>query len=151
MGTNFYWADAEESDDIQVHIGKRSGAGLYCWDCGTTLHMNGTMGVHLVSDMWFTACPGCGAERTTEPVVGSAMGAELGLNAPPKENTGVRGCSSFTWTLLKHKRRIRMLAGRLDDRKLIVDEYGKLYTPGEFLRDALSSVAFESQYPGRFS
>ena len=36
MGTNYYWKDKHENceyeDDIQVHIGKRSAAGLYCWD-----------------------------------------------------------------------------------------------------------------------
>ena len=49
MGTNFYWivtgtaavpSDVKvpiEEDSPEVHIGKRSAAGPYCWDCGVTL------------------------------------------------------------------------------------------------------------------
>lgn len=50
MSTNFYWKtlpkefkgkdNSEESP--YIHIGKRSGAGLYCKDCGVTLCTRGT-------------------------------------------------------------------------------------------------------------
>lgn len=50
MGTNFYLAGwqklADSDDDPAVHVGKRSAAGLYCWDCGVTLCKAGIQGVH---------------------------------------------------------------------------------------------------------
>lgn len=30
MSTNFYWDGHEDSEEIEHHIGLRSGAGLYC-------------------------------------------------------------------------------------------------------------------------
>ena len=37
MGTNFYIIDKDQEYSEGRHIGKRSAAGWYCWDCGTTL------------------------------------------------------------------------------------------------------------------
>lgn len=53
MGTNFYIAktynkdgDFDDRGDPKTHIGKRSAAGLYCWDCGISLHRKGPEFVH---------------------------------------------------------------------------------------------------------
>lgn len=58
MGTNFYRikTEAELEEDVKngvedlnqegEHIGKRSAAGMYCWDCGVTLNVNGEFWVH---------------------------------------------------------------------------------------------------------
>ncbi len=35
MGTNYYACDKETKEEL-YHIGKRSAAGHYCWDCGIT-------------------------------------------------------------------------------------------------------------------
>lgn len=48
MGTNYYWADKwgkEDNEDLHVHIGKRVDAGKYCWDCGTTLCLDGSRSI----------------------------------------------------------------------------------------------------------
>lgn len=48
MGTNYYARGYRRIADMdpQYHIGKRSAAGLYCWDCGKTLCKDGESGIH---------------------------------------------------------------------------------------------------------
>lgn len=53
MGTNFYTIDITKNEKIdhmdpEFHIGKRSAAGLYCWDCDITLCKDGKEFVHHV-------------------------------------------------------------------------------------------------------
>ena len=67
MGTNYY----VKTDDGEVHIGKRSAAGWYCWDCRQTLCKGR---VHY-GDGYFDRCPICGKgllklEGLTETAVG---------------------------------------------------------------------------------
>ena len=159
MGCNYYWIkpaqeDVDEygrDDDIHVHIGKRSAAGAYCWDCGTTLCEMGTRSVHLSDQRCFENCPSCGNERDSSGVTSSAF-IELGFTKPNElKRTGVTSCSSFTWTLMWHKRQLEdmMLFGNTE--KVVVDEYGHEYTAEEFLTEQLASVAFEFQSPYEFS
>ena len=57
MGTNFYTRDG-------LHIGKRSAAGTYCWDCRLTLCKGGEKAVHMSTHGahgFYDACPKCGA------------------------------------------------------------------------------------------
>ena len=141
MGTNFYWKkpiqdkeyDWDLYGDIQVHIGKRSAAGAYCNDCGTTLCEDGTRDVHSSKKQtsafdtrgWFNECPGCGIPRSE-----------------------LKGCTSFTWTLMKHKWNLVELLD--SDEKVVVNEYDEEFTAKEFL-DELSSVRIEFQAPYQFS
>jgi hypothetical protein len=67
MGTNFYTID-------DIHIGKRSAAGLYCFDCEVTLCKNGEDAIHQGSSGWYNTCPKCG---------------KVGLDT----------CTSFTWAI----------------------------------------------------
>lgn len=139
MGTNFYlvpldWdptAPDADPEGVGVHIGKRSAAGAYCWDCGVTLCAAGEAGVHRGNplDGWLEACPVCGRSRrdTPEDLAHSAAGRELGFNhAPPAPKKGVRSCSSFSWAVHPEE-----FARDRTGRK-VADEYGRTYTPEEF-------------------
>lgn len=89
MGCNFYTLKNK-------HIGKRSAAGLYCWDCGVSLYRE--------DGEYFAICPSCGAKPTKESLNNSAAGRELGFNKSPfKKKTGVQSCSSFSWAIEKRK------------------------------------------------
>jgi len=50
MGTNYYTINTDERKidhmDPEFHIGKRSAAGMYCWNCGLTLCKDGEEFVH---------------------------------------------------------------------------------------------------------
>lgn len=120
MGTNFYVkSDCEHQGQ---HIGKRSAAGSYCWDCGVTLAKSGMP--HDGSGM-LEACPKCEKPGQSESLDDSAAGRELGFNkSPPVRKTGVRSCSSFSWAVEP---------GYLEGVDEIEDEYGRRFTRGEFV------------------
>lgn len=133
MGTNYYITGNEELD--MQHIGKRSAAGLYCWDCGVTLHKEGTSRLHYTSN-WHTACPRCGNEYVDEPLSASAVGIELGFGKDILHTrTGVCSCSSFIWAITKETLqqladKMKVLCGRDD---VIVDEYGSTMSIVDFM------------------
>lgn len=133
MGTNFYTIKGE-------HIGKRSAAGLYCWDCNVSLCKAGKEHVHespacgirnvqlYIAEseaMWHKKCPNCGREPEKEDLDCSSAGRELGSNELlPHRKVGVQSCSSFTWAMRK-ERALKIRA--------VVDEQGKKYNHREFL------------------
>lgn len=111
------------NDNPKWHIGKRSAAGLYCWDCGVTLCKSGNRGVHQGQSEWYEACPKCGQKPKVEDLATGAMGRELGFNTQPfQKKTGVQSCASFFW------------ARKLGKVQNIVNEYGDSYTREEFLQ-----------------
>lgn len=123
MGTNFYWTDRNRRE---IHIGKRSAAGDYCWDCCVTLCKDGNEGVHLNRSEWWSRCPNCGAKPTRESLDQSTAGRELGFNeSSPKKKTGVCSCSSFNWATDPTSFLLGMP-------KSITDEYGRKYSAKEF-------------------
>ena len=110
MGTNFY--------ERGKHLGKRSAAGLYCWDCGLTLCKGGDGAIHHTTHDWYKTCPQCGAKPQDEGWEGTA-GVELGFaKKKPTQKTGVASCGSFTWAMEPTK--VKGIA--------VKDEYGRLYT-----------------------
>ena len=116
MGCNFYTLDNK-------HIGKRSAAGFYCWDCGISLCKEGDQMVHSGVG-FYNSCPMCGRPREMEKIENSAAGRELGFNKNPfKKKDGVKSCSSFNWAiypvLIRRRRKIK-------------DEYGRVYSRAEF-------------------
>jgi hypothetical protein len=136
MGTNFYLLNG-------THVGKRSAAGLYCWDCGITLCKNGNDSVHAGHrDMphetgcdrgwtcrcgWYDACPKCGASPAKESLDTGSAGRELGFNSSkPKPKTGVATCSSFSWAMNPNKFRNSNVL-------YIRDEYKRKYTRKQFM------------------
>lgn len=138
MGTNFYWTkiprefenyklnvekyigDVDDNpDNVLLHIGKRSAAGSYCYECGTTLNKCGTDYVHGGDNIdWYEQCPICGKE-------GSPI-------------------SSFRWTMMRHKWLAEKLADEGCTKKCIVDEYGDSYSPMEFLNEVIPPIEFQS-------
>ena len=131
MGTNFYWKKLppeleelvnDKNKDIIMHIGKRSGAGDYCYDCGTTFCEYGDRGVHKTLGNWYDKCPICGKEG--------------------------KWCCSFTWTFMKQKEVIKKYVG--SSRYLIRNEYDEEFTPREFLEEELSNSTMEFQVAWRF-
>jgi hypothetical protein len=146
MGTNFYWkVDRDDrlptgepvpydSEHPSIHLGKRSAAGLYCWDDDVTLCTAGNEGIHM-GLAFHATCPVCG--KGPEPFVAFREGpaaVELGFAKPNTARpTGVRGASSFTWAQdpAPALRACRSRRGR--PKALIVDEYGRDMTGPEFL------------------
>ena len=117
MGTNFYLLNGK-------HVGKRSAAGPYCWDCNATLCKGGEDDIHKDRE-WYGSCPVCGKRPIDESLETSAAGRELGFNkSEPIKKTGVRSCSSFTWAMLWDADFTR--------KRTIKDEYGRRYTGKEF-------------------
>jgi len=141
MGTNFYWArgNVRYSTNPLIHIGKRSAAGMYCWDCGVTLCKGGNAKIHFgtlfnYDEEWYDKCPKCGQERVTEGI-NKGIVVELGFAKPRSSKpTGVQGCSSFSWAQepLSVRKRCLRLSNRW--RKIVVDEYGQKYTGKQFIK-----------------
>ncbi len=110
------------------HIGKRSAAGLYCWDCRATLCPLGEKYVHFVGGKWLEACPKCGAKPQKEPIEESAAGIELGFNESGRpRRKGVAGCSSFSFAQKPDKVISMVTAGTW-----VEDEYGRKLSPDDF-------------------
>lgn len=121
MGTNFYKMDG-------THIGKRSAAGMYCFDCNVTLCARGPNAVHEGRSNWHDQCPECGKKYIPDKLEESSAGLELGFNKNPiNANEGVKSCSSFTWAISKQD------FYRSWVRK-VKDEYGRVYTKKEFIK-----------------
>ena len=110
MGTNYYKEPLKEkydeecdlnyfTDEYKSHIGKRSAAGYYCWDCKTTLKIGGEAKVHYDGE-WYDECPKCGASKHVETLDDSSAGRELGFNkSNTSKHNGVRTVSSFNWAI----------------------------------------------------
>lgn len=123
MGTNFYEAGHAEREDR--HIGKRSAAGRYCWECRVTLCKGGTTGVHY-GEGFYDECPECGGVPLEESLTTGAAGRELGFNcSEPSRKRGVQSCSSFSWAMQPEE---------LANLTLIEDEYGHIFTLDEFYK-----------------
>ena len=126
MGTNYYTLKDK-------HIGKRSAAGWYCWDCNVTLCKGGEEEIHIGCKKpnhifctcdWYDDCPVCHKKTFEEGIVNSSIGRELGFNKTEyKKKTGVTSCSSFRWAIKKEE---------LKKVKTIKDEYGEKITVGTF-------------------
>jgi hypothetical protein len=145
MGTNFYIRGYCHDDRPNRHIGKRSAAGFYCFDCRVTLCSQGESAIH-DNGHFHDACPKCGTKPRPKDLSTSAVGRELGLNKTRPgsiERTGVDGCSSFTWAMPEnewyalHQKPYAVCPtcrSPYKDRPdaIIEDEYGRLYTADEF-------------------
>ena len=120
MGTNFYTHKYESPK--RAHIGKRSAAGLYCWDCGVTLCRGR---VHYDNER-YDVCPKCGKAPVKEADGGMAF-RELGFNkSTPRKKEGVASCSSFSWAVQPDEWRGLC--------RFVYDEYGRRLTKKEFLQ-----------------
>lgn len=137
MGTNFYWItskpELDDDGDLAVyresHIGKRSAAGRYCYDCKVSLCVGGENNVHEGYEQ-YNSCPRCG--KGEEPKAYNAVMVELGFEqATAQKLTGVQGTSSFTWAQTPEQ-----VIARCNERLFqhcVEDEYGRTYTGQQFL------------------
>lgn len=164
MSTNFYWITTNErkatltlptgetiegpaigEDDPRVHIGKRSTAGLYCWDCRVTLCKHGEEAIHGGTDRsaWYDRCPRCEKPPYGENELRAGPAAvELGFAKPRDVRpTGVRGTCSFSWAQDPDGVR-RTCEARMDD-EVVIDEYGHRLTGGAFLAMLRANCAIE--------
>lgn len=121
-----------EDEDPRIHIGKRSAAGLYCFDCDNTLCPGGKDRIHTGgNEPWPNKCPKCGQGATNEPLHDSAPGIELGFAEPKVDRPkGVRSCCSFSWA--QDPAAVLAACHEGLDRTLVVDEYGRTMTGKEF-------------------
>lgn len=122
-----------DASDPRIHIGKRSAAGLFCWDCDRTLCPGGKAGIHMGGNHpWPDACPQCGAKNNPEGVAAGPGALELGF-APPRDERpkGVRGTSSFSWA--QNPDTVRRACEAHMDESVVIDEYGRALTGREFL------------------
>jgi hypothetical protein len=112
------------------HIGKRSAAGPYCWDCSQTLCVQGEDQVHLGVSEWHISCPKC--KSSPDTTGHNAAKVELGFQ-PPASSTpsGVSSCSSFSWGIAPEK--VFAICESKMDEPIIVNEYGEKLTGEEFL------------------
>jgi len=145
MGTNFYWkkehspcsqCGRSEPEEMEYgnHIGKRSAAGLYCWECKVTLCKKGESQVHMGNSLedgdkeWYTSCPKCGRKPEESKDWKTSAGLELGFSKYTEVSVeGVQGCSSFSWV-----EEPNVVFERLDSGHTVIDEYGRGYMAEEF-------------------
>ncbi len=153
MGTNFHWSDDKivEIYNVVKHIGKRSAAGPYCYDCGTTLCDMGTDFVHDGRrGRFLKSCPFCG--NSSDPNrEATAITVELGFNTFDEvECRGVGNASSFRWRMMRHLTVLRVIAAATPDWLCIVDEYDREYTAPEFI-DMVTKCPIWNQTATEFS
>ena len=148
MGTNFYWVGHRRGESVQEHIGKRSAAGRYCYDCGSTFNQDGTQSVHGNGSRrgWSEVCPCCGKSPEKDKEQYHAAYVELGFQKPcDVKPEGIATASSFTWTMMKHK---WTLEKRINwKRPQVIDEYGRKYTAKEFLKMIERTCPIQFQLP----
>lgn len=126
MGTNFY------IKKNKIHIGKRSAAGWYCWDCNVTLCAGK---VHEGKSKWHNACPICKTPipKKEDLITSGAVARELGFDKSPfAPKKGVDTCSSFSWAIDPDRYVYMELLKKRG--KPIVDEYGTQYSVKEWLQ-----------------
>ena len=119
MGTNFYINNTD-----RLHIGKRSAAGLYCWNCQQTLNEGGVEGIHTGRYGQYDNCPDCGEQYKPESLSQSSGGVELGFAKTHSPHKGVTSIASFTWAINPSN-----LFGK---GVIIIDEYGRKYGKSQF-------------------
>lgn len=163
MGTNFYlrgWTYDEDAktytelkcysskidgdDSPSTHIGKRSAAGPYCWDCDETLVIGGKSAIHHSNSGVYDECPKCGrGPDLPSPLIGGAAAVELGFAKPNTlRPTGVRSCSSFSWAQPEDGFMAFIREHR--NHAVVISEYGDVMSGGEFV------AMLESNCPVRY-
>lgn len=130
--------------DPGIHIGKRSAAGYYCWDCNETLYRGGVTRIHSGKDEgFFASCPKCGKKTAWEGAIPRATSVELGFSKPNDDRpTGVRTCSSFSWA--QPPGAFKAWAKEHLEEELVVNEYGDKMTVGAFLNMLRTNCPIES-------
>lgn len=155
LGTNFYLKhiNCEDYMDPEWHIGRRSAAGLYCWDCMMSLFNGPIDRLHWGDEEYsmHKTCPQCGKEPIDEGLDSGSAAVELGFAKPYKENEqfGVKSCSSFTWAMHKVMMEAKILLYNKTQWRFwkpyrpIVDEYEREYSMKEFTEKVLKNCPIQ--------
>jgi hypothetical protein len=139
MGTNFH--ATRDGDGVEAaHLGKRSAAGLYCWDCDLTLCAGGIDGIHQSASSWHAVCPRCGSSPVPRDEEGG-LATELWGKTRATRPSGVRSCSSFTWS--QQPEAVGRFCQVYADEDVIEDEYGGQLTGHAFLDMLAANVAVQ--------
>jgi hypothetical protein len=127
MGTNFFMRTKNINNykesivaviagvEPRIHLGKRSAAGAWCFDCGITLCKDGIKGIHDGKSDWYKEgdkfiCPKCKKEIKTF-------------------------CSSWTWAVDPGDVFFKAELMANAKKKIVVDEYGTEMTGDEFMQE----------------
>ncbi len=122
-----------DGDSPDRHIGKRSAAGPFCWDCRVTLTEGGNDFIHKSHSRVLEACPRCGKKPAPKTGFNQAAAVELGFaDAADRPPIGVGSTSSFSWAMDPAEAH-RICAAALDV-TIVEDEYGDRLTGRQFLR-----------------
>ncbi len=149
--------DDSLNDELEMHIGLRSGAGSYCWDCKMTLCRGGESKIHDGGVPFYDSCPSCGkAKHSVESVAATAddyhyTESGIGGRSIFMKNTGVSFACSFTWA--KDPKIVHAICGARSDDEIIEDEYGEPYTGKAFLEmlRKMCPINFYDSIGSRFS
>jgi hypothetical protein len=146
MGTNYYAYDVKSKEQL-YHIGKRSAAGHFCWDCGMSSkniakdnwdkkpYIYGTRAIHCggfeenrlnnePTDLEY--CPVCGKPFHVDKEEVNAMFAELGFSKQPNRTNNTT--CSFMFGISPY-----VLSDVMSNENIcVIDEYGRELTKEEF-------------------
>ncbi len=145
-------SDGVDWDDPSLHLGKRNGAGLYCWDCRVTLCTDGTDAIHLGKAVWLDTCPRCNkCKEDSYPSRFDRVAPETTALIAPAKPTGVAHCCSFTWAQDPHKA-LEVLNARPEE-LLVEDEYHTRFKSIDFLSmlNNMCPIHLEKSIGVRFS
>lgn len=120
-------------DDPKIHIGMRSGSGLYCWDCNNSLVIGGVRQIHAGDAKWASVCSLCKkSQKDSYPTRFEKLNEELPEAVAGSRPTGIAGSCSFMWAQEPEKV-LKVLEARPTE-ILILDEYNKPLTCAEFAK-----------------
>lgn len=144
MGTNYYACNTKNKEHI-YHIGKRSAAGHFCWDCGMSStniakdnwskkeYVYGTDAIHFGGFKEHTLndeptdleyCPLCGKPFELEEI--NSMFVELGFSKQPNRSNNTT--CSFSFAVSPY-----VLSNVMSNENIcVIDEYGRELTKEEF-------------------
>ena len=149
--TKKYYNDFEDK-----HIGKRSAAGIWCWDCLIPMYdedrKQEVAGISVPTPFEF--CPSCGNKVETDKGYNPAM-RELGFDkSEPTILTGIQGANRFTWCtdavvgLGTTKKQI--IEELQKNHKFVITEYGDTLSLDDFFK-IFKQVIEERFVTGEFS
>ena len=125
------------------HIGKRSAAGVWCWDCKKKLD-------YIAVDDSFV-CTAC--DNTCKGLSYNSALRELGIDTnKPKKHTGIDGASSFCWQVgsCGLGGSIAAVKANLKRRKKVKTEYGDVWNIKQFW-DMFKDIIIERSMDMEFS
>ncbi|TSC62754.1 MAG: hypothetical protein G01um101448_456 [Parcubacteria group bacterium Gr01-1014_48] len=140
LGTNFYLRDKEQEYEREEHLGKRSAAGHYCYDCEISLvtGLSGGWNVtspHISAGRTFEACPLCGSKPSGNFYIPE-------LVSPTEEQTAREETFSVRYSCSFGFAQAPDVIDAYSEDTEVVDEYGRVYTMREFRGEVLGKAIF---------